>query len=417
MSGFSVAAARAGAPDAGLLSSSEVLDSLASCVQATAALPIIADGDTGYGNALNVRRTVAAFAGAGAAGVLIEDQAWPKSCGHVQGKGVVGRGEAVARVRAAAAARDEVQADPASRILLIARTDARQAVSLEEALWRAVAFAEAGADAVFVDALESESELRALAGAVRGAAPTTTPPGRRVFLMANNLEGGGKTPLLAAPALAGLGYALVAYPLTLLGARAAAEERALAELRAGALVPGGLPSFAHLQDTVGFGQYFAEADAWAAVARGVEEGGVAPAPAAATQPPPPPPPPPPPRPAVEPDAVILASTSPSSSSTSSLRPTRTAYGSGGGGGGPSSPSLSTTSFLRIKIVNTADGSVRLETRIPAGFVEGLAAIVPAAAGLDVQGLARAIAGQEWGPGEPVFKQSVGAGQEIEIYLE
>ena len=288
MSGFSVAAARAGAPDAGLLSYAEVLDSLAACAQATAALPIIADGDTGYGNALNVRRTVAGLAAAGAAGVLIEDQAWPKSCGHVTGKAVVARGEAVARVAAAAAARDEVSpADTAGRLLLIARTDARQAVSLEEALWRAAAFADAGADAVFVDALESEAELAALAAAVR-TGPAAAARARRVWLMANNLEGGGKSPLLTARALAALGFDLVAYPLSLLGARVAAEEAALAELRAGALVPAGLPSFAHLQDVVGFGEYFKEADAWAALARGVEEkgggGGAAPAAAAAPAP-------------------------------------------------------------------------------------------------------------------------------------
>jgi len=443
MSGFSVAAGREGLPDTGLLSYGEVVDSLGACVRATAALPIIGDGDTGYGNALNARRTVAGFAGAGAAGVLIEDQAWPKSCGHIQGKAVVGRCEAVARVAAAVAARDELgPGGPDSRIVLIARTDARQAVSLEEALWRAAAFADAGADAVFVDALESEGELRALAAAVAGRGGGgggggrgggSQQPHHRVWLMANNLEGGGKTPLLPAPALADLGFSLVAYPLTLLGAAVGAQERALAELKAGALVPSGLPSFSALQATLGFPEYFAEAAAWDRVGRGVGGGEGREGPSAAAATPPlaakegedggpaaaaTPPPPPPPRPVVEPDA-ILSSPAPSSfTSSTSLRPTRTtASGAGPEPSSSSSSALSPSSFLRIKIINVGDGTTRLETVIPAGFVEGLAAIVPAAAGLDVKGLARAIAGAEWGPGEPVFKQPVGAGQEVEIYLE
>jgi 2-methylisocitrate lyase-like PEP mutase family enzyme len=424
MSGFSVAAARAGAPDAGLLSYGEIVDSLRACVSATSALPILADGDTGFGNALNVKRTVAGFAAAGAAGVLIEDQAWPKSCGHVRGKAVVGRGEAVARVRAAAAPRDELAVGDA-RVVLVARTDARQALGLDEALWRAAAFAGAGADVVFIDALESEDELRALADAAASFP-------RPVALMANNLEGGGKSPLLPAPTLARLGFRLVAYPLTLLGAAVSAQERALAELKAGALEPAGLPSFAHLQAAVGFPEYFAEADAYKAVADGVEVAGdatvagVGGAGAATTARPPSPPPPP--RPAsttpqpVEPDAVIVGGSrvdtrqeAASPSSSSSLRPTRTAYGSSAG---PGSASITTTSFLRIRIVNTLDGSVRLETRIPAGFVDGLAAIVPQAAGLDLDGLARAVAGNpDWTRDQPIFKQPTGGGQEVEIYLE
>ena len=105
MSGFSVSAARLGAPDTGLLSYGEMVDAARCVAEAAPRLPIIGDGDTGYGNALNVRRTVGGYAAAGLAGVLIEDQQWPKQCGHVQGKRVVPRGEAVARIRAACDAR------------------------------------------------------------------------------------------------------------------------------------------------------------------------------------------------------------------------------------------------------------------------------------------------------------------------
>lgn len=105
MSGFGVAASRIGAPDTGLLSAGEVLDQGRSIIEATSHLPIIADADTGYGNALNVQRTVRGIAAAGFSGVLLEDQRWPKSCGHVRNKHVVERGEAVTRIQAAVEAR------------------------------------------------------------------------------------------------------------------------------------------------------------------------------------------------------------------------------------------------------------------------------------------------------------------------
>lgn len=113
------------------------------------------DGDTGYGNVNNVQRTVRGYAQAGFAGILIEDQVSPKSCGHFQGKEVVGREEAIARISAAVDCRDEGQ-----DILILARTDARQAESMKEALWRVAAFVDAGADIVFIDALESVEEMK-----------------------------------------------------------------------------------------------------------------------------------------------------------------------------------------------------------------------------------------------------------------
>src|SRR5262245_26600048 len=121
---------------------------------AAVAIPVIGDGDTGYGNPMNVRRTVAGYARAGFACVMIEDQLAPKRCGHTRGKQVVGRGAALARIRAAVDARDEGAA-----ILVMARTDARATHGLDEALWRARAFADAGADLLFVEAPRDAREM------------------------------------------------------------------------------------------------------------------------------------------------------------------------------------------------------------------------------------------------------------------
>ena len=401
MSGFSVAAA-AGFPDAGLLSYSEVLRALSTCAEATTTLPIIADGDTGYGNAVSVKRTVAGFAAAGAAGILIEDQASPKSCGHVRGKSVVPRSDALARVRAAVDARDE----SGSGIFVIARSDARQAESLKEALWRAAAFAGAGADGVFIDALASVDEMAALAAAVRGTG---------VILMANNLEGGGKTPVLPPAELRALGFRLVAYPLSMVGAAVAAQRTALAYIKQG-VEPPGLPSFVDLQAVVCFPEYWAEADRYAA------EGGGEPArppppprgesPVAAPPPhrhddgdedsAPPPPSTPPPNIVVEPDAIVVAGGPPTRSR----------------GDGSNARALERVDFLRIKIFNERTNAVKLETRIPAGFVSGLALIVPQAAGLNLDGIARLIAGKpDWTRAEPVWEGEAGAGDRVQIFVE
>jgi 2-methylisocitrate lyase-like PEP mutase family enzyme len=239
MSGFAVSAARAGLPDTGLLSYAEVLDTGRSICAATS-LPVIGDGDTGYGNAVNCKRTVRGFAQAGFAGILIEDQVAPKACGHTRVRSVVPRAEAVARVRAACDARDS-----GADIVVVARSDARAAVGIDEALWRARAFADAGADAVFIDALQSEEELAALCRVVP-----------ELPKMANNLEG-GVTPILSPAQLQALGFKLVAFPLSLLAASLTAMEEALEFLRAGQLPPA-LPSFAYLKEAVGFEEYYAE---------------------------------------------------------------------------------------------------------------------------------------------------------------
>ena len=209
-------------------------------ITAAVSIPVIGDADTGYGNALNVKRTVRGYAAAGFACAMIEDQVAPKRCGHTRGKQVVARAEAVARVRAAVDARDE-----GAGILIMARTDARATDGLDEAIARGRAFAELGADIVFVEAPETEAEMGRICREIE--APQ----------LANMVEG-GRTPVLSPPALEALGYKIAAYPLSLLSAAAAAMRRALADLKAGRAVAGAMP-FDELQRLVGFPAYDAEA--------------------------------------------------------------------------------------------------------------------------------------------------------------
>ncbi len=238
MSGFAVAAARLGLPDTGLISYGEMIDQgLAICSRVQ--IPVIGDGDTGYGNAMNVKRTVRGYRQAGFAGVMIEDQAAPKRCGHTAGKQVVGRDEALARIRAAVDARDE-----GDDIIILARTDARATHGLDEALRRVEAFAEIGADIVFLEAPQSEEEMRAFCAA--------TP----VPKLANMLEQ-GQTPILPPATLAAMGYKIAAYPLTLLSCAARAMQEALATLAAGNH-PERLLDFRELRQVVGFDEYHRE---------------------------------------------------------------------------------------------------------------------------------------------------------------
>ena len=238
MSGFAVAAARLGLPDTGLISYAEMVDQGRNICQAVS-FPVIGDADTGYGNAVNVKRTVQGYARAGFAGVMIEDQLAPKRCGHTRGKAVVPRAEALARIRAAVDARAE-----GADVLIVARTDARAPHGLDEAIERACAFVELGADISFLEAPESEEEMVRLCREV---------PGPK---MANMVEG-GVTPVLPPERLRELGYAIAAYPLTLLSAAARAMQDALAALQAGH-EPDRLLGFAELQRAVGFDEYDAE---------------------------------------------------------------------------------------------------------------------------------------------------------------
>ncbi len=195
MTGYGVAASAFGLPDAGLVSGSEMLDRVRMLAGAVS-LPFIADGDTGYGGLLNVDRTVRQYARAGAAGIQIEDQEFPKKCGHTPHRRVVAAADAERRVRVAASAR------PDRDFLIVARTDAAGVLGLDEALRRGERFLEAGADILFIESPESLEDLRRIGETFRGA-----------HLLANLVEG-GRTPVLAAADLQGLGFKIALYPAT-----------------------------------------------------------------------------------------------------------------------------------------------------------------------------------------------------------
>jgi methylisocitrate lyase len=197
-----------GLPDVGLVTLSEFADAARSLTAATT-LPLLCDADTGFGAALSTERTVRVLESAGAAGLHLEDQQLPKRCGHLSGKQLVGAEEMVAKVRAACSARR----DPG--FVIIARTDARGVLGLGEAVRRARLYVQAGADAIFPEALESEEELAGFAGALAG-----TP------LLANMTEF-GRTPPLTVAALAQLGYRMVLFPVSTLRAALGAAQRTL----------------------------------------------------------------------------------------------------------------------------------------------------------------------------------------------
>ena len=211
VSGYAVSATCIGEPDLGLLTQTEVVER-ARCICRSVDIPVLVDADTGYGNALNVARTVNELIAAGAAGCFLEDQVWPKRCGHLRGKRVVERAEYLARIRAA------VDARGGRDFFIVARTDAIADGGLEEAVARAEAARAAGADATFIEAPRSADEL----AAVGRRAPKPT--------VANMVER-GRTPLRSREALAGLGFQLILYPLTGLLAAARALETAYGHLR------------------------------------------------------------------------------------------------------------------------------------------------------------------------------------------
>ena len=194
LSGASLAYTRFGRSDVGLVSVSEVHDTLAA-VTDRIETPVIVDADNGFGNALNVQRTVRYFERAGAAAIQLEDQSFPKCCGHLDGKKLISCGEMVGKVKAALDARRSAST------LIIARTDARAVEGLDAALERAEAYHEAGADVLFIEAPQSIDEMRQLCGTFRG----------RVPLLANMVEG-GKTPIKSAEDLADLGYSIAIFP-------------------------------------------------------------------------------------------------------------------------------------------------------------------------------------------------------------
>jgi 2-methylisocitrate lyase-like PEP mutase family enzyme len=237
MSGFAVSASRLAMPDTGLISYAELADQGANICRAVS-IPMIGDGDTGFGSAQNIKRTVQGYARAGFACIMLEDQVAPKRCGHVEGKSVVARDEALMRIRAAVDARDA-----GDDILIMARTDAR-IESLDEAIARCRLFRELGADITFLEAPISEAEMRRYCAEVDGPK------------MANLIEA-GKTPLLPPAQLEALGYSIAVYPLTLLNVSIQAMRSALHSLKAGDR-PSSAMDFTELKRAVGFPEYYAE---------------------------------------------------------------------------------------------------------------------------------------------------------------
>ena len=195
MTGYGAVASALGVPDAGLASVTEMLDRVR-CIAAAVDVPFIADGDTGYGGLLNVDRTVRAYATAGASAIQLEDQEIPKKCGHTEYRRVIPRDEAVKKIQVA------VDARPHQDFLIVARTDARYAEGLDEALRRAEGFLNAGADILFVESPESPEELRRIGETFQGAT-----------LLANMVEG-GRSPFLSAPELETLGFKIALFPGT-----------------------------------------------------------------------------------------------------------------------------------------------------------------------------------------------------------
>jgi len=237
MSGFAVSGARLGMPDAGLISYGELVDQGTNICRAVT-IPMIGDGDTGFGSAQNVKRTVQGYARAGFACIMLEDQVAPKRCGHTEGKAVVGRDEALMRIRAAVDARDGGE-----DILIMARTDAR-IDSLDEAIARCRLFREIGADITFLEAPTSEDEMRRYCADVDGPK------------MANLIEG-GKTPLIPPARLEEIGYTIAVYPLTLLNVSIQAMRSALLSLRRGERATAAM-EFDELKKAVGFPHYYAD---------------------------------------------------------------------------------------------------------------------------------------------------------------
>ena len=215
VSGAALAAAR-GLPDIGLLSMTEVVSDAATIANAVA-IPALADADTGFGPSLSVMRTVRELERAGLSGIQLEDQDMPKKCGHLPGKRLVPRAEMVGKIKAAV----EARLDP--DFIIVARTDARAVEGIAAAVERAKAYVDAGADAIFPDALESAEEFQTFA---RQLAKT----GLKVPLVANMTEF-GKTPFLRVSEFEEIGYRLVLFPVTALRIAAKAIETMLTELK------------------------------------------------------------------------------------------------------------------------------------------------------------------------------------------
>ena len=243
MTGFGLSGAMLGKPDIGLLTATEMAERATALAEAAAPVPLIADGDNGHGGPLNAARLTRAYERAGAQCIQLEDQVFPKRCGHMEGKEVVPADEAVARIRASAEARSSRD------FKIMARTDARATDGLDEALRRADAFLTAGADILFIEAPASLDELESIAKRFAG-----------VPLTANMVED-GKTPMVEAAALEAIGYKIVIYPVSALLAVTKTLETAYAGLVQGTGLPECQPrvSFSTYNERIGLHELASDA--------------------------------------------------------------------------------------------------------------------------------------------------------------
>lgn len=243
MTGFGVAGSTLGLPDIGLLSATEMADRVRALAEAAMPAPLIADGDNGHGGPLNAARLTRLYEAAGAQCIQLEDQVFPKRCGHMEGKEVISLAEAAEKIRAAADAR-------ASRdFKIMARTDARATHDLSEALRRGEAFLKAGADILFIEAPRDMAELQTIARTFKG-----------VPLLANMVED-GKTPYLSARVLEEIGYKIAIFPVAALLAVTRRLEEVYATLLRGEGLPAGEPrvTFQRYNEIVGLPELLASA--------------------------------------------------------------------------------------------------------------------------------------------------------------
>ena len=237
MSGFATSAVKLGLPDTGLISYGEIIDQGRNICE-NVNIPIIGDGDTGYGNEINVRRTVKGFYNAGFSAIMIEDQESPKRCGHTRGKKVISREDSITRMKAAIDERDS-----GLDILIMARTDARFDLGINEAIARMKIFRELGADILFIEGPQTKKEMKEICKHLNG--PKLI-----------NIVEGGDTPLLEPKELEKMGYSIAAYPLTILSAAMKATKTVLENFKNNINNKNMLMSFKEMHKVIGFDDYF-----------------------------------------------------------------------------------------------------------------------------------------------------------------
>jgi 2-methylisocitrate lyase-like PEP mutase family enzyme len=245
VTGFGTVASHLGVPDAGIATFTDMVGRVGTMARGCAT-PVIADADTGYGGLLNVRHTVLGYEAAGVSGIQLEDQEMPKKCGHTPGRRVIAAEEMVLKIKVAV----EARRDP--NMLIVARTDARTTLGLDEAIRRGRMFAAAGADVIFIESPETEAEMAAIGRAIDKP------------LLANMVEG-GRTPILPAKRLAELGYAMAIYPGAGFLAAAQALDRVYAHLKAegDSLGIGESYGFKRMTELMGFPEVWAFDAKWA----------------------------------------------------------------------------------------------------------------------------------------------------------